>query len=903
MAQVDVMEQLKARFLQPLSEFCQRQVVIWHDPEGEFEQRFDELCEGGFDGAGATEGVMPAGGEFARPVRFVKAADGHMFTVKRLITREDAESDILLYRKRARGNVEGDWLADVELYASHFQADFVSLLADQLGAPDAEAVRAALAKHRAFFASQERLLRFAQCVAAPASDAAVELGVLAVVMGAKFPAQVSVGFVVRRYLCALKNNDEQLLCSLEKYELLPTVSVLLKQRTGFDGSLEEDNLLANLASHIFVTAAALTLPQSALAGLEPRIARNYEPFCMEIVKDWDRCASPEEAVDLFELARLVEDACNLRQRFLQEPIASLQGCDVFPCINEAILCQLFSSIASGANRSEEARQVIAARRDLSWHRRVKSYFDLLEALVCMHDFHAENTMGFHVAKAKEVWQEYETSWWQMDASYRKLCVAYSECQKAGLDCLEEPMRQAAQWAEALYSNWYLAEVNTCWANAAEKQWAEMGYVEGISQQRKFFWDTLPEFSDMAKCTVVIVSDALRYEVGCAVAAQLNAERGAKVKLGSMQSVFPSVTEFGMPALLPQHSMQLEWESGTVLADGMPTNSTANRQAVLQKHVPTARAMRSQEYLDMPSAERKALLKDAGLVYLYHNKIDSTGEKLASEQDVFDACADAVEELAALAKRVCADVPAARVVVTADHGFLYTRHELGECERLGKADLPDAPAISSKRHILAERQALSGEWLGSHDPSATLFITMNMDDLQGGEFVGLAPRQSVRIKHSGGTSRYVHGGVSLQEMCVPVIGFRKVNARSKDFEDTQVATLGVLSESRRITSLLCTVSLLQNEAVGGKVLPGEYELVFTDASGNEVSDVVKAHADRTSENPQERVLKASFALRSSSTFSSKDAYYLVARVKDTGEIAWRENYTIEVAFSPGFDFGF
>ncbi len=181
--------------------------------------------------------------------------------------------------------------------------------------------------------------------------------------------------------------------------------------------------------------------------------------------------------------------------------------------------------------------------------------------------------------------------------------------------------------------------------------------------------------------------------------------------------------------------------------------------------------------------------------------------------------------------------------------------------------------------------------------------MNMSDLQGGEFVGLAPRQSVRIKRPGGTSRYVHGGVSLQEMCVPVIGFRKVNARSKDFEDTQVATLGVLSESRRITSLMCQISLLQNEAVGGKVLPGEYELVFTDASGNEVSDVVKAHANRTSESPQERVLKLSFALRSSASFSSKETYYLVAREKGTGEIVWRENYTIEVAFSPGFDFGF
>lgn len=135
-----------------------------------------------------------------------------------------------------------------------------------------------------------------------------------------------------------------------------------------------------------------------------------------------------------------------------------------------------------------------------------------------------------------------------------------------------------------------------------------------------------------------------------------------------------------------------------------------------------------------------------------------------------------------------------------------------------------------------------------------------------------------------------------------MGFRKVNARSKEFEDTQFATLRVLDDTRRITNSLFRIKLIQNEPAVEKTLPCEYELAFTDASGNEVSTVVKAHADRTSENPQDRVLEVRFNLRSDLSFSAKDAYYLVARGKKTGTIAWREEYRIEVSFAP-IDFGF
>ena len=314
--------------------------------------------------------------------------------------------------------------------------------------------------------------------------------------------------------------------------------------------------------------------------------------------------------------------------------------------------------------------------------------------------------------------------------------------------------------------------------------------------------------------------------------------------------------------------------------------------------PHARALRAEDYLDKPSADRKQLLKEAGLVYLYHNTIDAAGEKAATESSVFDACDDAVRDLCSLAKRVCMDAPGARVAITADHGFLYTRHQLDECERIGKADLPDNELVGGKRHIVCKTEDASA-FLA--DASSELFINMGMSDVDGGAYVGFTPRQSVRIKRPGGTCRYVHGGVSLQELCVPLVTFWRVGAKSKDFEDISRATLRVLSPERRITNSLFTVSLLQERPAVGKVLPCEYELSITDSSGNEVSNVVKVHADKTSENPQERVVKQRFSLKAAS-FSSKEEYYLVARDRESGQIAWREPYRIEIAFA-AMDFGF
>ena len=79
----------------------------------------------------------------------------------------------------------------------------------------------------------------------------------------------------------------------------------------------------------------------------------------------------------------------------------------------------------------------------------------------------------------------------------------------------------------------------------------------------------------------------------------------------------------------------------------------------------------QELLRMKKQERRELIAGKEIVYIYHNAIDTTGDKQATETKVFDACNTAIDELTAVVKIIVNDMSGSNILITADHGFLYT----------------------------------------------------------------------------------------------------------------------------------------------------------------------------------------------------------------------------------------
>ena len=878
MDETKVIDQLKEAFARPLDDGCVRRIVFWHDVEGSFGNDFAEL---------QTLGLQ---GDFARLIHYANADEGSLFKLKQMVLREHVDDDFLIYTRRSRdfsqGGLEGNWLADIELISEHFQADKASMLLGELNA--AGAARDAIAAFGKFFGSAERKAAYTKMVPETLTPQDVALGVIAVLL--KSPSG-KVEDIVKAYLIALHDGrDEEMIQAFEKYDALGAFANLLQKRVGYDG--DKTDMLA-LSSHLLLSAASCTLPDSVLRGYEAHVSAPYAHFCLSIVRDW--LNDQGKRAELYEISRKVESELNLPERLSDLSVEELADTDVLPCTNEIILADLMGSLADGADRTSEVLSVRQRRKDLKWFKRVGCYYDLLAAAAEMQAFYLGHSQGFHAASAIDAWKEYTQDWYTMDTAYRAFCDALDACQlKAGdaPEYVRDAAEMLAERTENLYANWFLPQMNTCWVNNAETDWMECGYVRGLPRQRDFFRSTVSARSKEYKRTMVIVSDGLRYEVGLEIARRLEQNTKGTVDVSAMQAIFPSVTEFGMAALLPHNEIEFNWDSGAVFIDGMQTNSTTARQAVLDATVPGARAVLAGDMRSGNRASRRELVGDALLVYVYQDKIDSTGEKLKLENDVFAACASTVEEIVALAKVAINDLAIGRVLITADHGFIYTRGPLKEQDKISKADIGNPDVKLRRRHILS-REGLDN----------SVLVKVDMHDIQGGEYYGLALRECIRMKSVPGNKNYAHGGVSLEEMCVPVIELRNKRTGSKGRTDQTKAEMVLVSTSRRITSSMFHVDLYQRDPVSGKVLPAEYELCLTDDAGNAVTDMQKARADMTTPDERARVSRPMFTLRAGRDYPAGEKYYLVCRDKETGDIAWKEEFTIDMAFAPTVDFGF
>ena len=142
--------------------------------------------------------------------------------------------------------------------------------------------------------------------------------------------------------------------------------------------------------------------------------------------------------------------------------------------------------------------------------------------------------------------------------------------------------------ERLYSHWFLGELGNNWSDVCAEELAVYGKIMEIPHQEDFYRSRVKNADSRV---FVIISDEMRYEVAATLAEELQRENQSQVKLQNMQSIFPSITKFGMAALLPHSNLSVEVKNEllSVLADGQSTAST-NRDKVLKAANPASVAL-------------------------------------------------------------------------------------------------------------------------------------------------------------------------------------------------------------------------------------------------------------------------------------------------------------------------
>jgi uncharacterized protein (TIGR02687 family) len=530
--------------------------------------------------------------------------------------------------------------------------------------------------------------------------------------------------------------------------------------------------------------------------------------------------------------------------------------------------------------------IVEKRRAMVWYDHVSCYYEGLLQVANMQAFYHEHAAGFHLAQAKKVWDAYTSDYYKMDAYYRQFHLCFGQSLTVSNSVLDDLFKHVVEKVEGLYNGWFLGQLGSNWSNVCAEELAEYGRILEVNQQENFYRSNVQSADNKV---YVIISDALRYEVAASLADQLRRETQSKVSLDSMEAIFPTITKFGMAALLPHKELSaVQKTSGlvSVLADGQSTDSN-NRDKLLKGACGQSVALQYKNIIGMKRAERSALVKGMDVVYIYHDKVDEASH--TADSMVFPACEDAITEIKNLVRIICNEFGGTRIYITADHGFLYTYSPLTEDDKVDKTGFVNRMLEYGRRFCLMQ-QGSNPDYL------------MPVKFLDGkSEMEAYAPRENVRIKMSGGGLNFVHGGISLQEMVVPVIEYQylrnayKSYQRNKDKYDTKPVEVSLLSATRKIVNMLFSLNFYQKEAVGDNRSACNYLLYFVDSNGKQISDTARIIADKTSDNGQERTFRCSFNLKSLK-YSNQDSYYLVIADESGLQAPQREEFQIDIAFA-------
>lgn len=340
---------------------------------------------------------------------------------------------------------------------------------------------------------------------------------------------------------------------------------------------------------------------------------------------------------------------------------------------------------------------------------------------------------------------------------------------------------------------------------------------------------------------------------------------------------------GMAALLPHRQMLLE-DDLKIRCDGLSTEA-GNREAVLRRECAESVAVDYAEFRQSNKARRSEWVKGKKVVYIYHNTIDRAGE---SDGNVAQACEDAVEELTQLTRILANELSAANIIVTADHGFLYTRSPLDEYEKTDKEIISGEILEYKRRHAIVR---------GSGGEGA---VTISLEELNRPELSAVFPRNCMRFRLQGSGSSYMHGGLSLQEMMVPLLRYQNKKAGQKGYTAIVKTDVMLLGDNRRISNNIFTLNFYQQQPCLGKVQPRTVRMVFEDARGRAISDEHRVVFDMAEAENSRRTQRVTFRLLGSG-YNRNARYDLVLRDADENVEMERIPYQIDIVFENDFEF--
>ena len=280
-------------------------------------------------------------------------------------------------------------------------------------------------------------------------------------------------------------------------------------------------------------------------------------------------------------------------------------------------------------------------------------------------------------------------------------------------------------------------------------------VQGLLQQTNIFQKQIKPLLADGKVAYVLV-DALRFEMARELCRLLKDD--FELKIQPAIGAIPTITEIGMAALLPKaESAKVIGVGGGKLAleiGGYVIKDRKDRVAFLKETagVPLFDA-KLEDLLPKPTKKVKDGIQNAELILITSQEIDELGEA----DNVAQARLQIDSVLGHLRRgvRMLADHGIQSIVLVADHGHLFA-DEMGEDMKI---EAPGGKVEDLHRRV----------WVGVGGNSGPSYLRTSLASLGvDSEFDIATPWTFAVFKTKGGARAYFHGGLSPEELIIPVV---------------------------------------------------------------------------------------------------------------------------------------
>lgn len=745
-----MMHDLHEYLVRQLAEhLLKRRVIVFYDPRNEFSTFIDELE--------VAEGTPDCKVSIGKVAAGLIRSEGSLFAVRAKaepFVASELPEPLLIYISGIERDRKGSVLMELELAGDCYEPQLKRL------------ARHVLSKRYTDGVIDERLkpdkVTYSDIVAFMNQGSS---GGSASLLKVIFDAARTNAEVIAAWLVA-PDRDKVIQEKEASEELLK----LLEHRLGlkFDSTATLESLRSKSIRHILINEFRADLSVAPPTSLEivPQAASEEQ---VAMARDVAEALREKHADRYTPLADDIEGQFGLSQ--LNIAAQHLGRIDTFRFEEKALLTHAYSLIS--ADQFGDALKIVTEREKGFWVRH--SHDRQLQWAACQRMAELGTLarevagqlgkMGTDPAEWVTIYTN-DDGWHRADSAHRNL-----EALLARID--EEPASEAALHRVRQSYEELLQRMAVAFTKAFQS--AGWTIPKAFSQTHVY-----PELVESSGSRVAyFLVDAVRFEMGVELKKLLAGSDNLVLKPAI--AALPTITPVGMAALLPKASATfdvIDHQGGLASRiDGVPLKDLAARMKFLKARVPGAIDIELGKLLQLTSAKLKTTLANATLVVVRSQEIDKFGEM--DGDFIARQMMDTVLQNVARAVRKLAAAGIESVIISADHGYQFT----SEKDEAYRTDSPGGDTLDLHRRCWIGR--------GGANPAGTVRVTGS--ELGYDTDLDFIFPTGIGVFKAGGNLAYHHGGVSLQELVVPVLSLRLIAPAAIDRPDGNWKLKGVPNE--------------------------------------------------------------------------------------------------------------